>query len=462
MESWVGAMKGLPEAIPSVRISTDPGDLLFYGRDETRHWNARPSAIVFPETVEEVQSLVRWARSSRTALVPSGGRTGLSGGAVAANGEVVVSMQRMNRIVGFAPGEPSITVQPGVTTHQLQEAARENGYFYPVDFASRGSSQIGGNIATNAGGIRVLRYGMTRDWVAGVTVVTGAGDVLALNQGLVKNATGYDLRHLMIGSEGTLGIVVEAEMRLTRPPMAQQVAVLAVPRLEVVAEVFQQLSACLELSAFEFFDQHALEHVISAGERRPFDSSAPYYVLAEFDEDTDAATSAFGEALSNGSAIDGVLSQSEAQASALWRLRESISATLAPRAPYKCDIAVRRSGVVAFMKDLEAQVASAFPDLDLVWFGHVGDGNLHLNVLRPEAMSPERFAENCAVFTDAMCRILSVHGGTISAEHGVGMLKKPYLHHTRSRAEIDYMRAVKLSFDPDGILNPGKIFDQAT
>jgi FAD/FMN-containing dehydrogenase len=349
-----------------------------------------------------------------------------------------------------------------MTTLRLQEVASENGYFYPVDFASRGSSQVGGNIATNAGGIRVLRYGMTRDWVAGLTVVTGAGDVLVLNRSLVKNATGYDLRHLMIGSEGTLGIVVEATMRLTKPPREQQVAVLAVPALEAIAELFQLLSVRLELSAFEFFDQRALEHVIAAGERRPFDSSAPYYVLAEFDEDTDAATSAFEQALSNGTAIDGVLSQSASQASALWRLREFISATLAPRAPYKCDIAVRRSGVVDFMRDLGAQVSGAFPEIELVWFGHVGDGNLHLNVLRPEAMNPTRFGETCAEFTESLCRILSEHGGTISAEHGVGMLKKPYLHHTRSRAEIDYMRAVKQSFDPDGILNPGKIFDQAT
>src|SRR6478672_73792 len=152
-------MQSLNQVIPKGRISTDTADLRFYGRDETKHWEPRPSAVVFPETVEEVQSLVRWARSTRTALVPSGGRTGLSGAAVAANGEVVVSMQRMNRLIGTCTGEPTVTVQAGMTTHALQEIARENGYFYPVDFASRGSSQVGGNIATNAGGIRVLRYG---------------------------------------------------------------------------------------------------------------------------------------------------------------------------------------------------------------------------------------------------------------------------------------------------------------
>jgi FAD/FMN-containing dehydrogenase len=452
-------MKSLAECIPSSRISTDAGDLLFYGRDETRQWNPRPSAIVFPETLEEVQSLVRWARCSHRALVPSGGRTGLSGGAVAANDEVVVSMHRLNRLIDISPGEPSITVQAGMTTQRLQELAREHGYFYPVDFASRGSSQVGGNIATNAGGIRVLRYGMTRDWVSGITVVTGAGDVLELNKGLIKNATGYDLRHLMVGSEGTLGIVVEATMRLTKPPMEQQVAVFAVPALEAIAEIFQQLSGRLELSAFEFFDQRAFDYVVAAGERRPFESSAAYYVLAEFDEATDAASSAFGDLHSKGLVVDGVLSQSASQASALWRLRESVSATLAPYSPYKCDIAVRRSDVVGFMKDLQGQMSSTFPCVDLVWFGHVGDGNLHLNVLRPAAMAPARFADICVRFTESMCEVLWAHGGTVSAEHGVGILKKPFLHRTRSNIEIEYMRAIKQSFDPDGILNPGKIFD---
>jgi len=190
------------------RCLTDADNLARYGVDWTKVWTPAPSAILLPETVEEVQAIVRLANQHGIALVPSGGRTGLSAGAVAADGEVVVAFDRMNKVLAFDSFDRAVKVQPGVVTQQLQEFAEQNGLFYPVDFASAGSSQIGGNIGTNAGGIKVIRYGMTRDWVTGLKVVTGKGDLLELNKGLVKNATGYDFRHLFIGSEGTLGFVV--------------------------------------------------------------------------------------------------------------------------------------------------------------------------------------------------------------------------------------------------------------
>ena len=254
--------------------------------------------------------------------MPSGGRTGLSGGAVASHGEVVVSFDRMNRVLGFEPADRLARCQAGVLTQALQAFAEEQDLSYPVDFASAGSSQIGGNVATNAGGIKVIRYGMTRDWVAGLTVVTGTGDVLKLNRGLVKNATGYDLRHLFIGSEGTLGFIVEVELRLTDPPAPSRVMVLGLDRFADVLKVLPAFQARLKLSAFEFFSSLALGKVVAhRGLSAPLAAPASFYALLEFDHADEAeAFAAFEAVLERGWVTDGVISQSDAQAQALLGL----------------------------------------------------------------------------------------------------------------------------------------------
>ena len=299
----------LDALFPPNRITREVDDLAHWGSDRTTAYQAAPSAVVFPETLDEVVALVRLANAEGFQLVPSGGRTGLSGGAVAQQGEVVVSFDRMNRILGFDAAERLAHCQAGVATGALQAFAEERGLFYPVDFASSGSSQIGGNIATNAGGIRVIRYGLTRDWVAGLTVVTGTGDVLRCNNGLVKNATGYDFRHLFIGSEGTLGLVVEAEVRLANPPEPQRVMVLGCPAFEVLFQVLSAFQQDLTLSAFEFFSDLALAKVRAArGLPAPLAEACPFYALLEFDQsDLEAASGAFEHCLEQGWVADGVL-----------------------------------------------------------------------------------------------------------------------------------------------------------
>ncbi|MDO4224237.1 MAG: FAD-binding oxidoreductase [Acinetobacter sp.] len=446
------------------RVKTDDDSLQNWGKDHTKHFDPKPSAIVFPSTTEQVQAIVQLANQHHIVVTPSGGRTGLSAGAVAANGEIVISLDKMNQILQFYPADRMVRIQAGVITEQLQNYAEEQGLYYPVDFASAGSSQLGGNIATNAGGIKVIKYGMTRNWVLGLTVVTGKGDVLRLNKGMIKNATGYALQHLFIGGEGTLGIVTEAEIKLDRQPKDLQVMVLGVPDFDAVMPILHAFQKEIDLTAFEFFGELAMQKVLANGHvQRPFDSECPFYVLLEFEAPyepiMDQAMQIFEHCMEQGWVLDGVMSQSLEQASQLWRLREDISESIAPFTPYKNDISVLIGHVPAFIADIEQIVADNYPDFEICWFGHIGDGNLHLNILKPENLSKDEFFTKCQVVNKYVFETVQKYEGSISAEHGMGMTKKPYLDYTRSAVEIEYMKALKAVFDPNGIMNAGKIFD---
>lgn len=445
------------------KVLTDAASLDAYGKDWTKQFAPAPLAIAFPKTIEEVQAVVRWANERNVALVPSGGRTGLSAGAVAANGEVVVAFDYMNKIVQFNAFDRTAVCQAGVVTAQLQAFASEHGLYYPVDFASAGSSQIGGNISTNAGGIKVIRYGMTRNWVAGMKVVTGNGEILELNRDLIKNATGYDLRQLFIGAEGTLGFVVEATMRLDRAPKNLTAMVLGAANLEAIMPVLHAFQSRLDLTAFEFFSDKAMAKVLARGDvPAPFETECPYYALLEFEatsEDvTGAALEVFEQCVEQEWVLDGVMSQSEQQLQNLWKLREYISETISHWTPYKNDISVTVSKVPAFLNEIDAIVEENYPDFEVIWFGHIGDGNLHLNILKPDAMPKEEFFAKCATVNKWVFETVDKYNGSISAEHGVGMTKRDYLGYSRSAEEIAIMKAIKAVFDPNGVMNPGKIF----
>lgn len=454
----------LSGTLPDLTIKTDADSLDNWGKDWTKHFEPNASAILFPKSTEEVAQIVRLANAHHTPLVPSGGRTGLSAAAVAAFGEVVVSFDKMNTIGTFYEADRMVEVEAGVVTKALQEFAESKDLYYAVDFASAGSSQIGGNIGTNAGGIKVIRYGMTRNQVLGLTVVTGKGDVLELNGGMLKNATGYDFRHLFIGSEGTLGFVTKALIKLEKPPVNLTAMVLGVPDFNSVVALLDKFGKALHLTAFEFFDQIAVNKVIQAGHTKaPFDSQTPFYVLLEFeavsDDVLDTAMGVFESCAEDGLIVDGVMSQSVGQLQELWKLRESISETISVFTPYKNDVSVLISHLGNFISDIETIVKDNYPDFEICWFGHIGDGNLHLNILKPTHLSKDEFFAKCQVVNQYVFETVKKYQGSISAEHGVGMTKKPYLDYTRSPVEIEYMKAVKAVFDPNGVMNVGKIFD---
>lgn len=444
------------------QIKTDSDSLQYYGKDWTTYFDIKPSAIVFPESTEDVVNVVKWARQNKIALVPSGGRTGLSGAACALNGEVVVSFEKMNRILSFNETDSTVEIEPGVITESLQEYAKSKLLYYPVDFAARGSSQMGGNIATNAGGIKVVRYGLTRDWVIGLEVVTGAGEVLHLNNGLVKNATGLDLRHLFIGSEGILGFITKATIKLAPKPPELKVLVFALDQLSSVMKVFSEFKNKCHLQAYEMFSEKALKHVLhSTGLPRPIETITDFYVVCEVESATEKSEeqimSVFENCMEQGWIIDGVISQSEVQAKTFWRYREDISEALSAFSPYKNDVAVSISKVPDFMNDLDLVLSQAYPLWEVVWFGHIGDGNLHINILRPEGMKKEDFVAECRKVDELVFKAVQKQQGSISAEHGVGLTKKSFLTYSRSQSEIELMRGIKKVFDPDQIMNPGKV-----
>ncbi|SUD91457.1 Uncharacterized FAD-linked oxidoreductase Rv2280 [Psychrobacter phenylpyruvicus] len=446
------------------QIKTDAESLEYWGKDWTKHFAPAPCAIVFPKSTEQVQAVIKLANEHNIVVTPSGGRTGLSAGAVASNGEIVISLDKMNRIGEFYPADRMVEIEAGVITEQLQQFAEDKGLYYPVDFASAGSSQIGGNIGTNAGGIKVIRYGMTRNWVLGLTVVTGKGDILKLNRGMIKNATGYDLRHLFIGAEGTLGIVTKAQMKLERAPQDLTVMVFGMDEFEHVMNVLSAFQSQLDLTAFEFFDDVAIDKLMATGHvQQPFEARTKYYALLEFEAPyepiMDKAMAMFEQCMENGWIVDGVMSQSLSQAAELWKLREYISETISVFTPYKNDVSVLISYVPEFIKDIEAVVNTNYPDFEICWFGHIGDGNLHLNILKPENLSKDEFFEKCQSVNDLVFQTVQKYGGSVSAEHGVGMTKKPYLSYSRSETEIEYLKELKQVFDPKGIMNRGKIFD---
>jgi FAD/FMN-containing dehydrogenase len=439
--------------------------------DWRRKWTGQALAVAQPDTAEGVAAVLRWCREHRVAVVPQGGNTGLSGGATpAAEGRnLVLSTARLQRIRAVDPVGHTITVEAGVTLQQVQEAAQAADRLFPLSLAAQGTCTIGGNLATNAGGVQVLRYGNARDLCLGLEVATAEGELWDGLRALRKDNTGYDLRDLFIGSEGTLGVITAAVLKLFPRPAAQVAAWVAVPSpaaaLALLALAQQRLAS--ELTAFELISETCLQlvlhHVHAA--RRPLAEASPWYVLLEVSNAHSevAATAAIEglleAALEAGHASDAALSASVAQFRSLWALREDISESQGAEGPtIKHDIALPIARIPAFIDATGAAIARHHPSLRLVVFGHLGDGNLHYN-LSPPAGGMDRAA--FAALEAPLNRLVhdAVHeaGGSISAEHGLGVLRRDEAARYKTAVERRLMHSLKRALDPLNLMNPGKL-----
>lgn len=445
------------------RASQQADDLLAYGRDWTRNHQPNPVCICWPGHGEEVAAVLQYCSQRGLAVVPSGGRTGLVGGAVASEGEVVLSLERLQSIGSLDPFGLTLQVGAGVTTEQVHRELAPSGLTWPIDLAAKGSSQIGGNLATNAGGVRVIRYGPTRQWVTGLEAVLMDGRILKLGGALHKDNAGPNLAQLLIGSEGIFGVITSATLRLTPLPTETQVLLLGLDRMEVALDLLRSArqQARLQLQALEYFSRACLEAVMRVhplGD--PLSSCCPAYALFEVEGPRDARFESWLESsLSLAGVRDGVLAQSHSDARALWQYRERITESLAHLGlMHKTDVAVAVADLPEFASRLEGEVAPAFPG-QLYLFGHVGDGNLHVNVMKPPDLDPTVFWEQVSRADQQLYGLLQSMSGSVSAEHGIGLLKKKALPFSRGPQEIEAMRQLKRALDPQGLLNPGKVFD---
>ncbi len=455
-------LAAIAQEFPADFLSVDPSDLATFGRDWTKVFEPRPSAIALPRSTQEVSRLLALCSAYQVRVVPSGGRTGLAAGAVAKDGELVISLSRMRAMQPVDVLGATVRVQAGAITEEVHRHAAEFGLTWPVDFASKGSSQVGGNIATNAGGVKVIRYGLTRQWVLGLEVVLASGEVLELGGALEKNNTGIDLRQLFIGSEGTLGIITQATLKLARLPGKLDVLLFAVPDLAGVLSLFREArTGPFVISAYEFFTEHCMARVRRhRSVREPLSAPSAYYVLLEVERTEPEALEKWIESLfERGLVTDGTLAQHAGEAAAIWSLREGISESLsATGMPHKNDIALPIQDLEGFCAELDSVFSERYPGWEIAVFGHIGDGNLHVNIMKPDDMEKSAFLEKTHDADHTMFTLVRKYRGSISAEHGIGLLKKDYLEYSRSPLELSMMRSIKQIVDPLGIMNPGKVF----
>ncbi|HZW14232.1 MAG TPA: FAD-binding oxidoreductase [Noviherbaspirillum sp.] len=457
-------------AVGAAHVLTEPADIAGYLTDWRRRFTGKALAVVKPATTDEVAAVVRLCNQFRVPVVPQGGNTGLVLGSVPdeSGTAIVLSLTRLNRIRAVDPVNNTMTVEAGCILEHVQNAAADAGRLFPLSLAAEGSCTIGGNLSTNAGGTAVLRYGNTRELCLGLEVVTAQGDVWSGLRGLRKDNTGYDLRDLFIGAEGTLGIITAAVLKLFPQPQAQLTALAA---MQTPDDALRLLSLAQEkcgatLTGFELMSDFCLKLVAKHFPqiRAPFPQSYPQYVLLEL-SDSESEEHANGmlealitDALERGIIQDAAVASSIAQSKGLWNLREHIPLAQAEEGKnIKHDISVPISRIGDFIRTTDVQLHQRFPGCRLVTFGHLGDGNLHYNVSPPDNESPDAFIDRQGEINRVVHDSVHQFGGSISAEHGLGALKRDEIRQYKSEVEMQLMRTLKQALDPLCLLNPGKV-----
>ena len=463
----------LNAAVGGEQVLTDPADMAPYVSDWRGRFHGHALAVVRPGNTDQVAAVVRACADLGVPIVPQGGNTGQCGGATPDEhgNAIVLSLARMNRVRAVDSANATLTAEAGVPLATVQQAAADEGLMFPLSLAAEGTCTIGGNLSTNAGGHAVLRFGNTRELVLGIEVVLADGRIWDGLRGLRKDNTGYDLKQLFIGAEGTLGIVTAAVLRLYPAPKARATALAALPDVARGIRLLFDLRQALgdRITGFELMSDYsiALSRKHLPGLPDPCPGSAWYALLQVDDSANDSPVSAQLEraldaALESGIVRDATIAQSGEQARALWALRENIAEAQRRDGPnIKHDISLPGSVIARFLDEACAAVAAALPGVRFVIFGHLGDGNLHYNLAAPEGVAPNAFLANTARANRIVHDLVAAHNGSISAEHGIGQQKRDELVRYKSAVELDLMRAVKATLDPAGIFNPGKIFQTA-
>jgi FAD/FMN-containing dehydrogenase len=471
MSAFEPLLQSLRTAVGAANVLTE-GNLSAWEQDWRKREHGKALAVVRPASTLEVAEVVKACVAAGVSIVPQGGNTGMVVGSTpdTSGTQVVLSLQRMNQVRTLDAVNLTVTVEAGCVLQSLQETCEQAGFLFPLSMASEGSCTIGGNLGTNAGGTQVVRYGNTRELCLGLEVVNAQGEVWNGLTGLRKDNTGYDLRHLFIGSEGTLGVITAATMRLYPLPASQLTAFAAVPSLEAAVELLGLAHRFLSagLTGFEVMGQFALGLVVKhfPQQRVPFQSmGTPYCVVLEnSDHESEGHARAQFErlleaALDSGCVLDAVVAESMAQARSLWHIRESIPLAQAQEGlNIKHDISIAVSRIPAFVRETDAALEQAFPGARLVNYGHLGDGNLHYNVQAPHGADAEAFLKNQEKPINALVyEAVDRFGGSISAEHGIGSLKREKLEQHKSPVALQMMRTIKTALDPHNRMNPGRM-----
>jgi len=421
-----------------------------------------PRALVRPKTTEDVSEILRLCNDAGQPVVPQGGMTGLVDATISNQREIAISMERMNQIESIDVQSRTMTVQSGVPLQLVQEKAEEAGMFFPLDIGARGSATIGGNVSTNAGGNRVIRYGMMRDQVLGMEVVLPDGQIISSMNKIIKNNTGYDLKHLFIGAEGTLGVVTRLVLRLRALPASQDMAFVAVNSFQDVTRFLNYVDTSLggSLSAFEVLwsDYYKLVTTPPAQGKPPLAHNYEYYILVEAmggdqSADHERFVNTLGQALEDEIIVDAVIAQSQGERDAMWAIRDDVGQVGQNWPIFTFDISVALDQMESYVEEMQSTLQARYPNNSCMIFGHLGDGNLHVIVGVGDASKNAKTSVEEIVYSPLINR-----GGSVSAEHGIGLQKKKYLPWSRSADEIALMQVIKKAIDPKDILNPGKIF----
>lgn len=453
-------------AVGNDYVLTSDEEKVQYGRDWTRT-PGKAGAVVLPKSTLEVSRILKLCTEFKNPVIPSGGRTGLAGAITATENDLALNLSRMNQMGNVDTLGRTVRVQAGVTTQALHEHCETVGLTWPIDLAAKGTSQIGGNLSTNAGGVRVIRYGMARRWVSAIQAVLISGEVIELNQGLEKNNTGYDLLQLLVGSEGTLAVITEATLKLCPPPVHSRVFLFALPNFDALNSLYEKVrKAPFQLTSFEFFSEKCLNKVesklgsVCKLSRRGEILALIDVEVAPYSQERDKMDDWLSDLLSESEIEDGLAADSSSEQAAVWSLREGITESLQLSGLVrKYDLCVPVNRCADFLKEAEKLYQKMKLKSELYVFGHFGDGSPHLNFLNSGGLSPEAFHAEINHFEKELYPLLKSFHGSVSAEHGVGILKKNWVVYSRTPVELELYRAIKKAFDPNGLLNPGKIID---